>query len=504
MNPSDVQVSPPIAAATLRDAWFHARQERPPIAILGVALDNVTMDETLSLIEQMVLSRQPHYVVTANVDFLVQARRDVELRRLLLNAHLVLCDGTPLLWVSRLLGNTLPERVAGADLAPLLVRMAAQKAYRLFILGGTPEVSTKAVANLRAQYPDLIIAGHYSPPFHSLLEMDHDEIARRIHDAKPDLLFVSFGCPKAEKWFGMNYRNLGVPVGIGLGGTIDFLAGQINRAPRWMQRTGMEWVFRMVQEPRRLIRRYAGDLWYFGAAVLRQWWRMRVRRPKASVAIPASLLTEHPHWLRITPPSRLDFSVVQRDAALWEKAVHDGRHCVINMAAVQSLDSSGIGLLISLQKRLQNAGRQLLLLAPTDFVRQSLKRMRLNDFLATVREESTVWQRINARNAGASTPTLNPLTNTLEWQGEVTAANAETVWNTTTAEIRSRIPPPKRYRVDLSRLSFIDSTGLGIMIRARKFAREQGTLLVFTHAQANVRNVLRLSRLEKILLEEPA
>ena len=115
-----------------------------------------------------------------------------------------------------------------------------------------------------------------------------------------------------------------------------------------------------------------------------------------------------------------------------------------------------------------------------------------------------VWQCIKARNADASTPTLNQLTDTLEWQGEVTAANAETVWNTTTSEIRSRIPAPQRYRIDLSRLRFIDSTGLGIMIRTKKFALEQGTKLVFTHAQANVRNVLRLSRLEKILLEETA
>jgi len=504
MNSSAAQVLQLVGVPALPAARIHAGQERPPIAILGVAFNNVTIDETLSLIEQMVLSRQPHYLVTANVDFLVQARHDVELHRILLNAHLVLCDGTPLLWISRLLGNPLPERVAGADLAPLLIRMAAQKGFRLFILGGRPEVSTKAVANLRAQYPDLIIAGHYSPPFQPLLDMDHDMIARRIREAKPDLLLVSFGCPKAEKWFGMNYRSLGVPVGIGLGATIDFLAGQVKRAPRCVQRTGTEWIFRMALEPRRLIRRYATDLRYFGADVLRQWWQLRVRHEKPAVTPCASMLTEYPCWIQITPPSRLDAAVVRRDAMLWEKAATDGRHCLLNMAGVQSLDSSGVGLLISLQKRLQSEGRQLLLVAPTDFVRQTLKRARLNDFLTIALDETTVWQGINTRNAAASTPTLNQFTNTLEWQGEVTAANAETVWNTTTTEIRSRIPPPERFRIDLSRLRFIDSTGLGIMIRARKFARERGTRIVFTNAQANVRNVLRLSRMEAVLLEEPA
>jgi N-acetylglucosaminyldiphosphoundecaprenol N-acetyl-beta-D-mannosaminyltransferase len=126
MNPSAEQVLPSPGVADPPAPRTQAAAERPAIAILGVAFDNVTINETLSLIEQMVWSREPHFLVTANVDFLVQARRDVELHRILLNAHLVLCDGTPLLWVSRLLGNPLPERVAGADLAPLLIRMAAQ------------------------------------------------------------------------------------------------------------------------------------------------------------------------------------------------------------------------------------------------------------------------------------------------------------------------------------------------------------------------------------------
>src|SRR5437764_410830 len=119
----------------------------PPIAILGVPFDNVTTEKAIQLIEEMVASRRPHYLVTANVDFLVQAQSDVELRRILFDAHLVLCDGTPLLWASRFLGNPLPERVAGADLVPLLIRRAAQRKYRLFFLGATPESAERAVAN---------------------------------------------------------------------------------------------------------------------------------------------------------------------------------------------------------------------------------------------------------------------------------------------------------------------------------------------------------------------
>src|SRR6266487_3686157 len=124
----------------------------PPIALLGVPFDHLNMDGALERIDRMVASRQPHYVITANTDFLAQARRDVELRRILLEAHLVLCDGTPLVWASRLLGHPLPERVAGSDLVPLVLRLAAEKGHRLFFLGGTPESNEQAVANVRAQY----------------------------------------------------------------------------------------------------------------------------------------------------------------------------------------------------------------------------------------------------------------------------------------------------------------------------------------------------------------
>jgi len=254
--------------------------------ILGVKFDCVTFEETLSCIEGMIASRQPHYVVTANVDFLVRARRDAELRRILNEAHLTLCDGTPLVWASRLLGNPLPARVAGSDLAPQLIRVAAKKRWRLFFLGATPEANAQAVANARAPFPNLEIA-HFSPPFQPLDKMDHDAIRAKILAARPDILLVAFGCPKAEKWMAMNYRALGVPVMIGVGGTIDFLAGKLKRAPLWMQRAGLEWTFRLWQEPRRLFGRYITDLWHFGWAMAAELWRARCRaRRKTSEGIP--------------------------------------------------------------------------------------------------------------------------------------------------------------------------------------------------------------------------
>lgn len=266
--------SPRIAPVAERVTVESPRAARA--AILGIEFDRVTFLGAIERLEEMIESRRPHYVVTANVDFMVQARRDPELRRILNDAHLTLCDGTPLVWASRLLGNPLPERVAGSDLAPRLIGVAAKKNYRVFFLGASPEANAQAVARVRAQFPNLEI-GHYSPPFRPLPEMDHGEIRRRILAARPDLLFVAFGCPKAEKWMAMNYRALGVPVTIGVGGTIDFLAGRLKRAPGWMQRTGFEWVFRLAQEPRRLGKRYVTDLWRFGWAMTGELWRMKLR-----------------------------------------------------------------------------------------------------------------------------------------------------------------------------------------------------------------------------------
>src|SRR2546430_7309053 len=138
------------------NSFSASRTSRPPISILGVRFDNVTIAETLELIERMIATRQPHYAVTANVDFVVQAQHDIELRRIFFDAHLVLCDGTPLIWASRLLGNPLCERVAGADLVPLLIQLAERKGYRVFFLGAAPESIERAVANVRGRHPCLV------------------------------------------------------------------------------------------------------------------------------------------------------------------------------------------------------------------------------------------------------------------------------------------------------------------------------------------------------------
>ena len=204
---------------------------------------------------------------------------------------------------------------------PLLIEVAARKKYRLFFLGATPDSASQAVAKLQAQFPELIIAGHYSPPFNKLLEMDHDEIKRRISEAKPDLLLVSFGCPKQEKWIAMHYRALGVPVAAGVGATIDFLAGHVKRAPVWMQRSGTEWIFRVAQEPRRLFRRYLKDLCVFGWSILAQWWQLQFRSSKAADSCRRFEIPDHvSRACGISPIHRFKQSACQ-DASISPRSV---------------------------------------------------------------------------------------------------------------------------------------------------------------------------------------
>jgi N-acetylglucosaminyldiphosphoundecaprenol N-acetyl-beta-D-mannosaminyltransferase len=473
----------------------------PPIAILGVPFDNVTTAQAIEAIERMVASGQPHYLVTANVDFIVQAQSDVELRRILFDAHLVLCDGTPLVWASKILGNPLLERVAGADLVPQLLKVAAEKGYRVFFLGATPESVAQAVQNLERRHPDLIIAGYYSPPFNKLLEMDHEEIQRRITEAKPDLLFVSLGCPKQEKWIAMYYRSLGVPVSAGVGATIDFLAGTVRRAPVWMQRIGAEWIYRLAQEPRRLFRRYARDMWVFGWKIFAQLWQLQLRSRKRRLPQPATSALSKQDWQCIPLPEWFDMAAVRDGVVPVDRIIADGHHCMLEMDRVKFIDSTGIGLLIRLQKEIRNADRQLVLLAPSPAVQRALGLMRLQTFFASAPDISSAQQLIEARAREQSSAvrlrSAREL-NSLLWRGEITAAIAKEVWDATEAQLVSK--GRKELVIDLAGVRFMDSTGLGVMVRTRKLAHKEGVQLAFINPQPAVENVIQLARLQEFLL----
>jgi N-acetylglucosaminyldiphosphoundecaprenol N-acetyl-beta-D-mannosaminyltransferase len=234
------------------------------VVLFGLPFDSLTMAETLDAIEGLIARRKPALVFTPNVQRVVAASRDDSIRRIYREADLLLADGMPLYWSSRLLRKGLKERVAGSDLIFTFCERASKRGHRVFFLGAAPGVAAKAAENLAARYPGLAVAGTYSPPFGFEADgQEIDKIIALLEAARPDLLFLAFGLPKEESFLWQNKSRIQVPVSIGVGGSFDFAAGRTKRAPRWIQRIGLEWFFRLAQDPRRLWKRYLFSNAYF-------------------------------------------------------------------------------------------------------------------------------------------------------------------------------------------------------------------------------------------------
>lgn len=228
--------------------------------LMNTEIDNLTMDEILDAIDSLIKEDNCSYVVTPNVDHIVQLEKDEELKRVYENASLILTDGKPLIWISNWYKTPIKEKISGSDLFPRVCDLAAKKGYTMYLLGAAEGVADKAAKNLMDKYKGLNIVGTYSPPFG--FEKDKVElkkIERQIQEVHPDILIVGLGCPKQEKYMYHHCKELDVPISFGLGASIDFEAGNIKRAPRWMSEHGLEWLYRITQDPKRLAKRYLVD-----------------------------------------------------------------------------------------------------------------------------------------------------------------------------------------------------------------------------------------------------
>ncbi len=218
----------------------------PYVRILGIRADNVTTPEVLALFQRYVAEGRPRQIVTVNPEFVMTARTDPAFRDVLEAADLALPDGQGLLWAARLMGTRLRERVCGSDVVPAVAAMSAREGYSLFLLGAAPGVAEQAAAVLSARNPSLRIVGTFSG---SPAAEEEDAIIARVRAARPDILFVAYGAPRQDRWIHRNLERLGVPVCMGVGGTLDFVAGVATRAPRWLRRMGLEWLHRLILQP---------------------------------------------------------------------------------------------------------------------------------------------------------------------------------------------------------------------------------------------------------------
>jgi len=232
------------------------------VTVGDVPFSRVTMQETTALILLMIQkSHMPHHVVTGNLDHLYRLQSDVEFKSAYEGASLVLADGMPIVWLSKILrlngSDELSERVAGSDLFWELGRISQSHGIRIFLLGGVEGAADGAKEALEKAYPGCDICGTYCPPFETFnTQEEQDEILRRVRSASPDVLLVAFGAPKQEKWILANKHRLGVPVSIGVGGSFEMASGIARRAPKIYQQLGLEWAYRLMQDPARLYDRY--------------------------------------------------------------------------------------------------------------------------------------------------------------------------------------------------------------------------------------------------------
>jgi N-acetylglucosaminyldiphosphoundecaprenol N-acetyl-beta-D-mannosaminyltransferase len=444
---------------------------RAPIAILGVPFDSVTLDDALVLAGEMIARRTPHYATIIGVDFLAETLDDVELRRILFDAHLVIAEDKTVVWASKMLGNELPGCVTVPGFIPRLLALAEQNNWGVFFLG----VDDATAAKITARHPKLTRTASYLPPEKPLLDMDHHEILRRIREAKPDILLVAFGSPKQEKWINMNFREVGVPFVLGTGVAFDFASGAGSK------KSG------------------GTKFWKFMRAVARQWHRLRARK-KSTPLPPDAAVIPDPHGnLIIRAPARLGAAEAQAFRAEWQRAVENS-NVMFDLSDTTFIDSTGVGTLIRLRRRSRELGYQFYLIAPTHAVAAALKLMKLEDFFTI--QASMAGVRILMESAVGSTPVSSGVAAgelQIRWSGEVTVLNAVELGAYTESEL-SQATPGMTVSIDLSRVTFVDSTGIGLMVRFKKNLKRRDVDLKFINATGPVRNVVRQTQLEEFLM----
>jgi N-acetylglucosaminyldiphosphoundecaprenol N-acetyl-beta-D-mannosaminyltransferase len=242
------------------------------VTVFGIPLAQLDFQGALDRIDDRIRAGQPGFFITANLNYAMLSDRDPRLADVNRAADFICADGMPMVWHSRLLRRPLPERVTGADLVEAICRQGAPRGYRVFFLGGAPGIAQAAAESLAGRYPGLQIAGIESPHMGSLSDGQRQELIGRIRQSRADVLFVALGQPKGELWLAAHYRELGVPVSVQIGASLDFAAGKVKRAPCWAGRFGLEWLVRLLHEPRRLGPRYFGNAVFLAKAVVRDWW----------------------------------------------------------------------------------------------------------------------------------------------------------------------------------------------------------------------------------------
>jgi len=364
------------------------------LVIFGTPIHNLSTQEVLDWIIRRIRGGEPSYIVTSNLDFVMKAWLDPEFHRIHLEADLVLADGMPMVWFSRLFGPALKERVPGSDLVPRLAELARDHGASLYSVGAGPGVAQRAMEILQERYPGLRVAGCDTPPMAPLLQMDHPKMLGAILEARPEIAFVAFGAPKQEKWIRMNFYDWKVPVAIGVGGSLDFIAGVQSRAPRWLQIIGLEWFWRLIRHPRRLFGRYSLNL-LFLTMMMARLFLIRVSpqgRGRGGASLEQSTIEGCGAVSRV-----LRRLTKNSESAQWLKEEEprvDGRAIVIDVSEFTWLNSMELGALVRMAQACRNAGSLLFLSGVSRRLARLIRLFRLDRHLEVPESEASFRRQL--------------------------------------------------------------------------------------------------------------
>jgi N-acetylglucosaminyldiphosphoundecaprenol N-acetyl-beta-D-mannosaminyltransferase len=474
--------------------------EPPLTVLLGLPFHDLTLAETLDYCGEAMQAGGSRYLVTANVDFTTQAYQDPDLRKIVFFADRVVCDGMPLVWLSRVLGYPLRERVAGSDLVPKLLEICGKRGHAVYFFGSDLATLEAAKAIVEARYAGLKVVGIDSPPMGAVVEWDNEALCAKMRASGAQLLLVCLGCPKQERWISAHHRETGIPLSIGVGASLDFITGKQKRAPRWMQKTGLEWFWRMSGSPSRLVTRYGKDLVFLVKAAWQQAGAQRRRKGLGGT-----------HHVQPVMASRQD---VQRTRIEWHGELERSglagtpvpaqvtSPVLLDASAVTFIDSAGLGRLALLIRLCRTAGQVLVVVKPAAPFRASVTAVRMDSLFPMVDSEAEALAWVAAHQASGGVHQM--MADGVAWVAfnrsldalyhDEMMATLEAAISNPSAEVRSLV-------VDLREVGFIDSRAVGGLIRAWKTMNARGGKLFLAGAKPAVREILGLLRLDKVLAE---
>lgn len=500
---------------------------RDCIVILGIPIDNLTMQETLKnitfMIENFKKDGRSRHIVTVNVDFVVKTltwalkkTKHPELLDIFRHADLVTADGMPIVWASRLLGTPLKERVTGADLVPEIASLAAKKKYSIFMMGGKAGAAKKSAKSLSLLNPNLRIAGILEPNVFSegekieSMEKVDKLIVDKINRGNADILLIGFGTPKQELWFNRNRYLLKVPVTIGIGGTFEFISGITNRAPDWMQKSGLEWIFRLSQDPKRLWKRYLTDVFKYGFFILpsilnyhyqKISFKLFYQSDKISNPQQHVLTSNLPTSIQIVSlGSRMDAMQIINMKKQMDGCLKNTGTLILDMREVKFIDSSGIGFLLSIWRKIERTKKQWRLVSVNKEIRLTLKLTRAWDVFKDYVQNSIEDALIDIE----SRKDFQPLYYHYEKHNKYNLlfiVGRLDLYETESSGILNLIDnhlDKKDWIISVKGLNFVDSSGLRVFLKFKRKLGESGNKFILTQVTYQVRQTFKISKLDKL------